>query len=63
MPKYKKAGKRITEDFVSSLFRAIGRGLSPVILKTLSKKDPDFKTLITLSLFDSNDIFLNLHIV
>ena len=37
MPKYKKAGKRITEDFVSSLFRAIGRGLSPVILKTLSK--------------------------
>ena len=46
MPKYKKAGKHITEDFVSSLFRAIGRGLSPVILKTLSKKDPKFGELV-----------------
>ena len=35
MSKYKKVGERIVEDFVTSLFKAIGTGLRPKVLKTL----------------------------
>ena len=47
MSKYKKVGERIVEDFVSTLFRAIGKGLSPAILKSLKRKDPEFGTLLS----------------
>ena len=46
MSKYKKVGERIVEDFVTSLFRAIGTGLRPKVLKTLSKKDPKIAKLV-----------------
>jgi len=46
MPKYKKVGNRIVEDFVTSLFKAIGTGLRPKVLKILSKKDPKIGQLV-----------------
>ena len=46
MPNYKKVTEQIVEDFVTSVFDAIGRGLSSTILKTLSKKDPEFGKLV-----------------
>ena len=46
MSKYKKVGDRIVEDFVTSLFRAIGTGLRPKVLKILSKKDPKIGQLV-----------------
>lgn len=47
MSKYKKASERIVEDFVSALFSAIGKGLSPAILKGLKRKDPKFGNLLS----------------
>ena len=47
MPKYKKASERIVEDFVSALFRTIGKGMSPGILRVLKKKDPKFGDLLS----------------
>ena len=38
--------KEIQDDFVSKLFRAIGRGLRPAVLNKLAKKDPEFGKLI-----------------
>ena len=46
MAKYKKIDTPIVEDFISALFSAIGRGLSKPILKSLSKKDPEFGDLL-----------------
>jgi DNA-binding transcriptional ArsR family regulator len=46
MSKYKKVGERIVEDFVTSLFKAIGTGLRPKVLKILSKKDPKIAQLV-----------------
>ena len=46
MPKYKKVGNRIVEDFVTSLFKAIGTGLRPKVLKIFSKKDPKIGQLV-----------------
>ena len=46
MPKYKKVGNRIVEDFVGAVFKAIGSGLGPRILKVLSKKDPKIGQLV-----------------
>ena len=46
MPKYKKVGNRIVEDFVTSLFKDIGTGLRPKVLKILSKKDPKIGQLV-----------------
>jgi len=36
----------IRDDFVSKLFRAIGKGLKPTILKRLVKKNPEFDKLV-----------------
>jgi hypothetical protein len=47
MSKYKKASERIVEDFVSALFRTIGKGMSPGILRVLKKKDPKFGDLLS----------------
>ena len=38
--------KEIQDDFVSKLFRAIGRGLRPAVIKKLAKKDPEFGKLV-----------------
>ena len=38
--------KEIQDDFVSKLFRAIGRGLRPAVFNKLAKKDPKFGKLV-----------------
>ncbi len=47
MPKYKKVSGQIVENFVSAIFSALGRGLSPSILRGLKKKDPEFGALLS----------------
>ena len=38
--------ENLKEDIVAKIFRAIGKGLRPTVLKTLSKKDPKFSQLV-----------------
>jgi hypothetical protein len=46
MPNYKKIDESIADDFIGSIFRAIGNRLRPAVLKNLSKKDPKFGQLV-----------------
>jgi len=41
-----KINERYKDDFISKLFRALGRGARPAVIKTLSKKDPKFAELV-----------------
>ena len=40
MAKYKRLDESVVDKFVDNLFRAIGKGLSPFFIGTISAKDP-----------------------
>ena len=46
MAKYKKVTEQLVEDFVNKIFRAICSAIRPTVLKSLSKKDPEFGKLV-----------------
>jgi len=40
MTKYKKVSEQTRKSFMEKLFYYLGKGLTPTIVKTMSKKDP-----------------------
>ena len=46
MAKYKKLDEGFGERFLNAIFDAIGRGIRPIVLSKLSKKDPEMAKLI-----------------
>ena len=46
MAKYKKLNEAFGEKFLDAIFRAIGRGIRPIVLSKLSQKDPELGKLI-----------------
>jgi hypothetical protein len=46
MAKYKKLNEAFGERFLDAIFRAIGRGIRPIVLSKLSQKDPEMAKLI-----------------
>ena len=39
--------KNLKEDVIAKIFGAIGKGLKPTVVKTLSKKDPKFAKIVS----------------
>jgi len=42
MAKYKKVSEQTRKSFMEKLFYYLGKGLTPTVVKTMSKKDPKF---------------------
>jgi|TARA_R110001583_G_scaffold3103_2_gene20530 hypothetical protein len=56
MAKYKKIHESFGENFVAAIFRTIGKGIRPAVLRVLSKKDPEVAKLIKRVEDSRNDV-------